>query len=421
VLAPRCPINRIGTTSPCRTAARNGARLSILTLRQARQVQRTPDRARVSTHERHVAFAVPGDLATPTGGYRYDRRIIQELRELGWQVDIADIGDDFPFPSTAQRAAALAILSALPAGHPIVLDGLAFGALPEAAALRSRTPLIALVHQPLALDPGLDTTQADIFRDTERAALAAAARVVVTSEATARIVTADYEVPSRRISVVRPGTDPVPAASGSSDGIVRLLSVGSVLPVKGYDLLIAALATLADMPWELTIAGDRTRNPAAAAQLDADIEARGLGDRVAVLGAVPSERINELFLASDVFVLASRFEGYGMALAEAIAHGVPVVSTMTGAIPQTVPEGTGLLVPPNDAAALAQALSRLIGEPAQRRRLAMSAYAAASQLPTWQNSGRLFADAIETVGSARVDLCNRLDGYALETLAEAAE
>ena len=130
-------------------------------------------------NEPHLAFAVPGDLATPTGGYGYDRRIIQELRELGWQVDVADIGDDFPFPSTAGRATALAILSAVPAGCPIVLDGLAFGALPEAGALRCRTPLIALVHQPLALDPGLHITQADTFRETERAALAAAARVVV--------------------------------------------------------------------------------------------------------------------------------------------------------------------------------------------------------------------------------------------------
>src|SRR3954463_15514956 len=160
-------------------------------------------------NEPHVAFAVPGDLATPTGGYRYDGRIIEELRQLGWQVDVANIGDGFPFPSIAQRATALAILSAVPAGCPMVLDGLAFGALPEAGALRCRTPLIALVHQPLALDPGLDTTQADTFRETERAALAAAARVVVTSETTARIVTADYEVPSQRISVVRPGNDPV--------------------------------------------------------------------------------------------------------------------------------------------------------------------------------------------------------------------
>jgi glycosyltransferase involved in cell wall biosynthesis len=349
-------------------------------------------------NELHVAFVVPGDLATPTGGYGYDRRIIRELGQMGWQVDVLDVGDGFPFPSAAQRATALAILSEVPAGCPIVLDGLAFGALPEAGALRSRTPLIALVHQPLALDPALDTRQADTFRESERAALAAAARVVVTSESTARIVITDYNVPAQHISVVRPGNDPVPPALGSNDGIVRLLSVGSVVPGKGYDLLIAAVATLADMPWRLTIAGDRTRNLTAAAQLDADIEAYGLGDRVAVLGAVPPERIAQLYLASDVFVLASRFEGYGMALAEAISHGLPVVSTMAGAIPDTVPAGTGLLVPPNDAAALALALRCLISDPAERQRLATNARAAAAQLPTWHDSARLFVSAIEASG-----------------------
>jgi len=349
-------------------------------------------------NELHLAFAVPGDLATPTGGYGYDRRIIEELRRLGWQVDVANIGDGFPFPSIAQRATALAILSAVPAGCPMVLDGLAFGALPEAGALRSRTPLIALVHQPLALDPGLDTTQSEVFRESERASLAAAAHVVVTSAATARIVIADYDVPPQCVSVVRPGNDPVPPAPGSKDAVVRLLSIGSVVPGKGYDLLIAALVTLADMPWRLTIAGDRTRNPAAAAQLDADIEAYGLGDRVAVLGAVLPERIDELYLASDIFVLASRFEGYGMALAEAIAHGLPVVSTTAGAIPDTVPAGAGLLVPPDNTTALAQALRRLIANPPERRRLATNARAAAAQLPTWQDSARLFAGAIETIG-----------------------
>jgi glycosyltransferase involved in cell wall biosynthesis len=345
-----------------------------------------------------VAFGVPGDLATPTGGYGYDRRIIRELRQLGWHVDVLDVGDGFPFPSVAQRATALAVLSAVPAGCPTVLDGLAFGVLPEAGALRSRTPLIALVHQPLALDAGLDTTQADSFRETERAALAAAERVVVTSEATARIVTADYNVPFQRISVVRPGNDPVPTALGSNDAVVRLLSVGSVVPVKGYDLLIAALASLADLPWRLTIAGDRTRNSTAAAQLDADIAIRGLDDRVAVLGAVPPEDIIELYLASDIFVLASRFEGYGMALAEAIAHGLPVVSTMAGAIPDTVPAGTGLLVQPDDVAALARALRYLISDRAERQRFAMNARAAAVRFPTWQDSAQLFAGAIETVG-----------------------
>jgi glycosyltransferase involved in cell wall biosynthesis len=188
----------------------------------------------------------------------------------------------------------------------------------------------------------------------------------------------------------------MPPARGSNDAVVRLLSIGSVVPDKGYDLLIAALATILDLPWRLTIAGDRTRNLAAAARLDADISAHGLGDRVAVLGAVPPERVIELCLASDLFVLASRFEGYGMALAEAIAHGLPVVSTTAGAISDTVPAGTGLLVPPGDVAALVQAL--LISDRAERQQLAMNARAAATQLPTWPNSARLFAGAIEAAG-----------------------
>jgi len=348
-------------------------------------------------HAGHVAFAVPGDLATPTGGYRYDRRVIHELRRLGWKVDVLDLGDSFPFPSPAQRATATLILSRVPIGCPIILDGLAFGALPEAGVLRSRTPLIALVHQPLALEAGLDTVQANLFRQTERAALASAACVVVTSEATGRIVIADYGVHPQRIRVVRPGNDRVPPAHGSDDAIVQLLSVGSVVTGKGYDLLIPAIAMIADLPWRLTIAGDLTRDRAAAAQLDCDISAHGLGHRVAVLGAVAPEKVTELYLASDIFVLASRFEGYGMAISEAIAHGLPVVSTMVGAIPDTTPAGTSLLVPPNDVSALAQALRHLIVDRAERHRLAMNARAAAAQLPTWQDSACLFASALETV------------------------
>jgi glycosyltransferase involved in cell wall biosynthesis len=161
-------------------------------------------------------------------------------------------------------------------------------------------------------------------------------------------------------------------------------------------LLAAAVATLGDMPWRLTIAGDRTRDLAVSARLDADIAAHGLRDRVEVLGAVPPERMIELYLGADLFVLASRFEGYGMALAEAIGHGLPVVSTTAGAIPDTVPAGTGLLVPPDNVAELARALRRLIGDRAERQRLAMKARAAAAHLPTWQDSARLFAAAIET-------------------------
>ncbi|HXF87547.1 MAG TPA: glycosyltransferase family 4 protein [Xanthobacteraceae bacterium] len=344
---------------------------------------------------RHLAFAVPGDLATPTGGYAYDRRIIEELRALGWTVDVIDLGDGFPNADAALRAAAAARLRQAPVGCPVVIDGLALGALPEAAAaLHARNPLVALVHHPLALESGLPAAEAEKFRASERAALSFARRVIVTSPATARVLAADYDVPPERITVAPPGSDPAAPAPGSTDGIVRLLAVGSLVPRKGYDVLIAALARVADLPWRLTIAGD-ARDPATAMQINRQIAALQLTPRIAVLGAVPAERLAGLYAAADLFVLASRYEGYGMAFADAIAHGLPVIGTTGGAVPDTVPEGTGILVAPDDVAALAEALRRLIGSRDARGRLAAAARAAAARLPTWKDSARLFADAIE--------------------------
>ncbi len=192
---------------------------------------------------RGFTFAVPGDLATPTGGYSYDRRMIAELEQLGWHIDLVDLGDGFPWPDSERKEAAVARLSTVPAGRIIVIDGLALGVLPDAARkLCARNPLIALVHHPLALETGLSARQADAMRASEREALAAVSRVVVTSAATARQLVDDYAVAADRITVACPGNDPVPMAQGSADGIVRLLSVGALVPRKGFDVLIAALA-----------------------------------------------------------------------------------------------------------------------------------------------------------------------------------
>lgn len=312
--------------------------------------------------------------------------------------------------------AALATLSKVPRGRPIVIDGLAFGALPEAGALRHRTPLVALVHQPLALDANLDAAHAKTFRQTEQVALASVCQVVVTSEMTGRILETDYHVRADRIRVARPGNDPVPQASGSRDGVVRLISVGSVVPGKGYDLLMPALATLIDLPWQLVIAGDRRRDVAAVARLEAAIKTHGLVRRVTMRGAVKSEHLAELYLAADIFVLPSRFESYGMALTETIAYGLPVVSTTAGAIPHTVPANSGLLVPPEDTIALAEALRRLIGDQAERHRLARNARAAARHLPSWADSAWRFAGAIQAARRT-----NRFDGRLTEAVSSTAE
>jgi glycosyltransferase involved in cell wall biosynthesis len=344
-----------------------------------------------------LAFAVPGDLATPTGGYVYDKRMIAELRKLGWDVEVIDLGNEFPRPSDAARKHAQQKLAAVPSEAPVVIDGLAFGVLPDAAAVLSRSHrLIALVHHPLALESGLTSAQASALRGSERMALARAHHVVTTTRTVVQTLTADYDVPAAKLSTAPPGTDKATPARGSGGhGPLVLLAVGAVVPRKGYDVLIAALATLRELPWRLIIAGDRTRDPATAQQLGVDIARRDLTDRITVAGAVSDERLDALYDGADLFVLPSRYEGYGMAFAAAIARGLPVIGTAAGAIPEAVPTGAGILVPPDNVPALAAALRRLITDGRERERLAAAARSAAAQLPTWADSAVLFAHALE--------------------------
>jgi glycosyltransferase involved in cell wall biosynthesis len=173
------------------------------------------------------------------------------------------------------------------------------------------------------------------------------------------------------------------------------LSVGSLVPRKGHDVLVSALAKVADLDWRLTIVGPRDRDPATTAQLEAQIAALGLARRITLAGAVTPDRLAEFYAAADVFVLASRFEGYGMAFAEAASCGLPMIGTATGAIPDMIRPGAGLLVPPDDIEALAAALRRLITDRALREHLAAAALAAADRLPTWQASAQRVAETIE--------------------------
>jgi len=131
--------------------------------------------------------------------------------------------------------------------------------------------------------------------------------------------------------------------------------------------------------------------------LDADIARHSLGKRIAVPGAVSPQRLAALYAEADAFVLASHFEGYGMAYAEAVAHGLPVIGTSAGAIPETVPRDAGLLVDPGDIPALAQAMRRVIGDADLRRDLANAARAAAPGLPAWRHSAEIFARAVEAL------------------------
>ncbi|HLG45755.1 MAG TPA: glycosyltransferase family 4 protein [Reyranella sp.] len=341
-----------------------------------------------------VTWAIPGDIRTVTGGYAYDRRIIAELKRLGWEVDLISIGDGFPRPSLDQKAQAEARLLQTPTDRPIVIDGLAFGVLPEAAAALQRAhPVVALVHHPLAFETGLTADESDALLASERAALASARQVVTTSPWTAEALADRFDVTAERLTVILPGTDRAPFAAADNRPLC-LLSVGAIGVRKSFDLLVEALAPIADRPWRLVIAGDRTRDPAATARLHALIIEHRLAGRIETPGTISADQLEALYAAADLFVLASRFEGYGMAFAEALAHGLPVIGTTGGATPYTVPASAGRLVAPGDVGALTEALRELIDDDGKRRALAAGARAAAAHLPSWEESGVQFSDLL---------------------------
>ena len=352
---------------------------------------------------KQVVFAVPGDLSTPTGGYVYDRRIVAELPKSGWQVDVLDIGANFPRASVAERATAHLQLAALPAGRLIVIDGLAFGVMADSAEALHRTHrLVALVHHPLALETGLQEWEAAQLKASERLALSFVRRVITTSATTARLLAETFAVPEEKISVVLPGIDRVPIVDRSGIGdaaneVVNLLAVGSTRPAQG--LRRADRCARPDPGPAMAACHCRrpARSPATARALEAQIASLHLADRVELGRRRVGRAAGAALCSADLFVLPSRYEGYGMAYTEAIAHGLPVIGTTAGAIPEAVPPGAGVLVAPDNVSELSLALMRVIGNPAERARLTAGARAAAATLPTWDDAGRLFAQALEQV------------------------
>ena len=341
-----------------------------------------------------LEFIVPRGLETRTGGFIYDRRIVEQLRNSGWQVTVHELDASFPVPSVPAQREAAAILARIPAGRPVVIDGLALGGMPAIAEREAtRRTLIALIHHPLAFETGLTRATARQLRAAERRALAAVPRVIVTSHTTAQAM-ADYAVAPERVTVVRPGTDPAPLAQGSGCCAVNFLCVATLTPRKGHAVLVEALAGLRDRAWQLTCVGSAEHDPDTATAVGRQIVASRLKDRVIMRGELQESALNNEYARADAFTLASYYEGYGMALAEALARGLPIVAAAGGAVPETVPAAAGLLVPPGDSIALRTALAQLIDDGELRARLREGARTARHSLPTWREASERFAAVV---------------------------
>ena len=283
---------------------------------------------------RTLTLLVPGDLATATGGYRYDREIVSGLQALGWQVQVCALHASFPLPDSAALAHAEAQLSAIGDQQCVLIDGLALGAMPDVALRHARRlRLIGLVHHPLALETGLTALQARQLHESERRALQALQHIVVTSAETAAALQ-HYAVDAARITVIEPGTDASDTArrrNGRGHKHLSLLCVATLTPRKGHASLIAALAHLPHRDWQLHCVGSSTRSADTTTALQATIAEAGLDQHVILHGEVDEATLRMRYLQADLLVQASHHEGYGMALADALAQGLPVLSTATGA------------------------------------------------------------------------------------------
>jgi len=338
-------------------------------------------------------FDNPGQ---PTGGNVYDRRVCAGLTDSGWDVLVTTVAGAWPDTGSGAGADLARIVSAIPDGETVLIDGLI--ASPAAGQLlphTSRIRMTVLLHMPLAtvLDAHADASA----QRSERVVLRGATGVVVTSEWTRQQVLTRYAIPAHLVHVARPGVDLVAVPARPVRG--HLLCVGVLARHKGQDLLVEALAGLAERDWHCVLAGPVDRDPEFVEQLRARITRLGYGHRVSLTGVLAGAALSHAYTTADLLVAPSRSETYGMTVTEALAHGLPVIAADVGGLPEALgstADGTrpGQLVPPGDPAALAAALGRWLGDERHRHRLRTAAQQRRSTLRGWEQTTQEIANAL---------------------------
>jgi glycosyltransferase involved in cell wall biosynthesis len=339
-----------------------------------------------------AVFAIPGDKDRRTGGFIYEARVLDELNALGCPTSHLELPDSFPDPTTADLATTISLLQDVPADQVIILDGLVFGALDPVGLAAVRAPVIAMLHHPLGLETGIDPKLAKHLLKNEAACLRHAAHIVVPSPHTAHILVADFGASSDNTSVALPGFDRPDVRSRPTDPPL-IVSIGLLAARKGHDVLLEALAQITDIPWQAEVIG-KPHDTAIVAALDRQKQRLNLGNRVTFMGELETEGMHDRLNAASIFALATRYEGYGMVLSEAMLFGLPIVSCAVGAVPDTVGDA-GLLVPVDDPSAFSKVLRHLLTDKVAYEDFADAALAKSQTLPTWKDTAQIMADTVE--------------------------
>ena len=335
---------------------------------------------------RVVRFLVPEGIDDPmraSGGNIYDARVRERLAEFDWHVEQAEVRPD----------AAAEALAEVPDGGLVLIDGLVAGRSADAVVAEvGRLRVVVLAHMVSEAFPDADPSVVA----GERRALGAVGLVVTTSGWTRSELVSRGIVDAHRVRIAMPGTDAAPAAVGTRRG-GALLCVGVVAPHKGQDVLVEALAGVGARPgWTCTIVGSIDRESVFARGVASRAEAAGLGDRVRITGVLTGEALEAAYRGADLLIAPSRVESYGIAVAEALRRGIPVLASEVGGIPEAVAPSAGVvLVPPGDAVALGAALERWLTDRAFRAGLTRAARDGAAGLQDWRDTASDVALALE--------------------------
>jgi glycosyltransferase involved in cell wall biosynthesis len=344
------------------------------------------------------------DPSRPSGGNHYDRRVCCELAAAGWQLVEHRAAGDWPRPDPTAAAGLARRLAGIPDGAVVLLDGLIASCLPTVlvpAAARLR--LVVLVHLPLGLRSNHGWRPSDPVG--EAAVLGAAQAVLTTSEWSRGQLLRLYPW-LRTVRVARPGVDRAEPAPGTATG-TELLCVAALIPGKGHDVLLAALAQLTELPWRCSWVGSPDRDVEHAARLRRQAVSAGIVERIRFRGPLTGTELAAAYAGADLLVLPSRAETYGMVLTEALARGLPVLASAVGGVPEALGDpAAGLLVRPDDPDALAGALRDWLSDAELRDRLRQAAGRRRNTLTDWAGTanriGRLLTELTGPAEPARV-------------------
>ncbi len=312
------------------------------------------------------------------GGVGYDRALVAALRAQGHDVSVRVVDGE-----TELRQA----WAGLGADVVPVLDAMVLRhAVPLAGEMDGRA--VALVHHLAALST---PEERQSVRDAERGLLPSLRRVVATSEVTASRLRDEYGVSGEQLRVVVPGVAELPRSTGSGGPGCAVLAVGRLAARKGHDVLLQALARLADLPWHLDVVGDGFAEAGHVEMLADLAQELGVAERLRVHPLPDAAMRERLWTGADVFALASRRETTGAVIAEAMRRGLPVAAMAGGGM---VPSAAGCVCAPDDEVTLSRSLRRMIFDTVLRAEMADASWKAGQALADWNAQARLFLAAI---------------------------